>query len=425
VFYDDVTNNFAPNSAYCIAHVRPYSEFAADLAGSSVARYNFIVPNLCNDMHDCSISTGDAWLSTEIPKIQNSAAYKNGGAIFITWDEGEGTVSDGPIGMIVVSPAAKGGGYYNTTYYNHSSLLLTLQEILGTRPLLGDAPNATDLSDLFASFPAVTPSTPTPADGSIGMGNSVTLKWSSSGDNDDMYFGTTNPPPLAASSVTTHTYARSGLAGGITYYWYVVSHASPSTPGPVWRFSTASISTLPSPWSDTDIGPVGLAGSATYASGTFTIKAAGADIWSTSDGFHYVYQAKSGDAQIVARVKQLQNTNPKAKAGVMLRFGLAANAPHVLLDVKAGGDVELLQRSTSGGSTHSLGSVSATVPLWLSLTRTGSTITAALSMNGTTWTTVASATIGASSTPSVGLAVTSHSTSKLATATIDMVSVTP
>ena len=60
---------------------------------------------------------------------------------------------DGPIGMIVVSPKAKGGGYANTIAYDHSSTLRTIEEIFGVTPMLGDAANATDLSDLFVSFP--------------------------------------------------------------------------------------------------------------------------------------------------------------------------------------------------------------------------------------------------------------------------------
>ena len=89
-------------------------------------RYNWVVPNLCNDMHNtCSptnnpILQGDGWLSRELPKILNSQAYSNNGAVFIVWDEGAGT-SDGPIGMIVLSPLAKGTGYSNTNRYTHSS----------------------------------------------------------------------------------------------------------------------------------------------------------------------------------------------------------------------------------------------------------------------------------------------------------------
>ncbi len=151
IFFDDVTDTNNPNSAYCIAHQRPYTELSGDLQNNTVARYNFITPNLCNDMHDCSVGTGDTWLAREVPKILSSQAYKNGGAIFITWDEGEG--GDGPIGMIVVSPNAKGGGYSNTIRYTHSSALRTIQEIFGVTPLLGDAANATDLRDMFTTFP--------------------------------------------------------------------------------------------------------------------------------------------------------------------------------------------------------------------------------------------------------------------------------
>src|SRR5690242_2361894 len=87
VYFDDVTNTNDPNSANCIAHVRPYTEFATDLANNNVAHYVFITPNLCNDMHDScapvndAIKQGDNWLSTEIPRIMSSAAYQNSGAI--------------------------------------------------------------------------------------------------------------------------------------------------------------------------------------------------------------------------------------------------------------------------------------------------------------------------------------------------------
>jgi phosphatidylinositol-3-phosphatase len=157
IFFDDVTNTNDPNSSYCIAHVRPYSELDTDLQQNTQARYNFITPNLCNDMHNTcaplndAVMQGDTWLAQNLPAILNSQAYMNGGIVFITWDEGEG--GDGPIGMIVLSPEAKGGGYSNTIHYTHSSLLRTLQEIFGVTPLLGDAAQATDLSDLFTTFP--------------------------------------------------------------------------------------------------------------------------------------------------------------------------------------------------------------------------------------------------------------------------------
>ena len=79
----------------------------------------------------------------------SSAAFTNNGALFIVWDEGDADVSDGPIGLLLLSPLANGRGYANNLYYTHSSLLRTLQEIFGVGPLLGDAANASNLSDLF------------------------------------------------------------------------------------------------------------------------------------------------------------------------------------------------------------------------------------------------------------------------------------
>src|SRR5207248_5131225 len=181
IYFDDVTNTNDPNSAYCIAHVRPYSELAADLQSNTVAQYVFITPNLCNDTHDScaplnnAILQGDQWLSTEIPRIMNSTAYQSGGAIFITWDEGEG--GDGPIGMIVVSPFAKGGGYSNSIHYTHGSALRTFEEIFGVG-LLRDAASQTDLSDLFKTV--VTPPAAPLNLTATGGDSHVNLSWNAS-----------------------------------------------------------------------------------------------------------------------------------------------------------------------------------------------------------------------------------------------------
>jgi hypothetical protein len=78
VYFDDVTGGNNPRSAYCIAHVRPSTPLAGDLRHNTVARYNFITPNLCHDMHDtCSplndaVKQGDTWLSQQVPLILHS-----------------------------------------------------------------------------------------------------------------------------------------------------------------------------------------------------------------------------------------------------------------------------------------------------------------------------------------------------------------
>jgi hypothetical protein len=157
VFFTDISGSPPSNTnATCIQHVRPYTELATDLTSGTVAQYNFITPTLCDDMHDTigcpsldAIANGDNWLKANVPTILASNAYKNGGALFITWDESEN--GEFPIGMIVLSPFAK-TKYVGATKYYHSSLLRTEETIFGVS-FLRDAANQADLSDLFTSFP--------------------------------------------------------------------------------------------------------------------------------------------------------------------------------------------------------------------------------------------------------------------------------
>jgi len=157
VYFTDVTGNLNPRSRYCIAHERPFTELARDLRSKRVARYNFITPNVCDDMHDAcapvgdAIRQGDLWLSHAVPALEASQAYRAGGVIFIAWDEGDGD-SDGPLGLIALSPLAK-RGYVSHTTFTHSSLLRTLEEILGVRRLLGGARSSNDLRNLFKRLP--------------------------------------------------------------------------------------------------------------------------------------------------------------------------------------------------------------------------------------------------------------------------------
>jgi len=154
-YFDDVSNQQNPNSKYCIEHLRPYGELAKDLQNGTVARYNWITPNLCDDMHDScggnSIAHGDTWLSENVPAILKSSVFMKGGALFIVWDEADN--GDGPIPMLVLSPFAKGNGYSNQTHYTHGSMLRTMQEIFSVKPLLRDAGKEKDLREMFTVFP--------------------------------------------------------------------------------------------------------------------------------------------------------------------------------------------------------------------------------------------------------------------------------
>src|SRR5207302_9070020 len=94
------------------------------------------------------------------------------------------------------------------------------------------------------------------------------------------------------------------------------------TSAPVTITVSASTGALPSPWIDQDVGPVGSAGSASYNNGAFTVNGAGT-IWGTSDTFNFVEQPIAGDVTIIACVASIQNTDPFAKAGIMIRESAA------------------------------------------------------------------------------------------------------
>ena len=151
----------------------PLQQLFTDLATDNVAEYNWISPNQFNDMHTtlsggyrgltgdpAKILQGDDFLRQIIPAIMASNAYKNHGAIIIWFDESEqDAVGDNPddfnhtIAEIVISSRAhanvNGLPYASPVNFTHSSDLRTMQEIFHVGPLLGDAVNANDLSDLF------------------------------------------------------------------------------------------------------------------------------------------------------------------------------------------------------------------------------------------------------------------------------------
>ncbi|HET9990903.1 MAG TPA: alkaline phosphatase family protein, partial [Kofleriaceae bacterium] len=135
----------------CNEHVVDYSQLDTDLAANALPRYAFITPNLDHDMHDGSIADGDAWLAREIPKLMATDAYKNGGALFLFWDEGGGSPSSDDPPFLVISPNAK-VGMVSTTDYDTSSYLKTVQNMLGVQELPCSGVTASGvaaMSDLF------------------------------------------------------------------------------------------------------------------------------------------------------------------------------------------------------------------------------------------------------------------------------------
>jgi hypothetical protein len=112
------------------------------------ARFTFITPNLCHDMHDCSTPTGDTWLAGFVPKILRNHVYRSGKAVvFITWDESEGS-GNNQVATLVLSRYTRPGTVARKAF-NHYSLLRTTEALLGIRAKLGHAATAADMRAAF------------------------------------------------------------------------------------------------------------------------------------------------------------------------------------------------------------------------------------------------------------------------------------
>ena len=149
---------------------------------------------------------------------------------------------------------------------------------------------------------------------------------------------------------------------------------------------------LPSGWSAADVGVVGAVGAAGYGAGTFSIQAAGQDIYAGADAFHFVSRSWTGDGEIVARLTELIRPTDAAFAlgGIMIRQSLSANAPHASLLLGSDGKLKFRRRTTAGGTTlsHGPSAGSASAPRWLKITRQGQLFSAYSSVDGVAWTMV-------------------------------------
>jgi hypothetical protein len=183
----------------------------------------------------------------------------------------------------------------------------------------------------------------------------------------------------------------------------------------------------PAPWTCADIGSPTPAGSQSFDpnSGTWTITAGGADITGTSDQFRLVGQTLSGDGSVIARVASQSNSSSNAKAGVMLRASADPGSPNYAVLVSPGAGIKVQVRSAQGGTTTKIANPAGTVPVFLKVTRAGSTFTAYTSSDGVTWTLLpgSTATLSLGTSLLAGLAVTSHNTGALGTVTMNDVSV--
>ena len=232
-----------------------------------------------------------------------------------------------------------------------------------------------------------------------------------------------NPNSTTGTSTLTLTASSAAATGTVTATVTGTSGGLTSTTTVTLTVTLAPNPALPSVWLDGDIGSVGVAGSAGYANGTFTVAGAGqGTFFANSDGFHFVYQPLSGDGTMVARVVSLQGSSA-AQAGIMIRETLNASASHVyLFDYSSA--IWMTERTSTGASSSYQSMGSATLPYWIKLGRSGNVFSMYGSPDGVNWVQLGtSQTVSMAQNVYVGLAVSNRTTSSLATATFDGVSV--
>jgi len=230
---------------------------------------------------------------------------------------------------------------------------------------------------------------------------------------------------LAASTASTN-YIDASVVDCQTYY-YVVTISNATTESLNSTEASATVpGALPTGFQNADVGSVGLAGSASFCGGEFTVTGSGADIWSTSDAFQfvYVYVPTSTNCSIRARVLSVQNTSGNAKAGLMIRETLVAGSRQALVDVEPSAGNEFIWRSSTGGSSSSSVISGVTAPYWVRLTRTNNSFQAYCSPDNIVWTEIGSATtISMATNAYVGLAVTAHNNEALNASVFDNLSI--
>ncbi len=192
-----------------------------------------------------------------------------------------------------------------------------------------------------------------------------------------------------------------------------------------------SVASITSGFSSADIGGATPAGTATYSDGLWTIDGAGAEIWATNDSCYFAYKAITGNSTIIAKVESVGDTSLSAKAGVMMRTSLDAEAPRAWMAISNRGQAEqnMPNLSVYGGTNYgnkAFDIANDEASYWVKLERIDNIITGYVSPDGTNW---AATDVGVINAPVpetiyVGLVVSAADNGTLNTSTFSNVQIT-
>src|SRR5467141_3095023 len=152
-YYGDIVTN-ATRCARVVPAGIDDSALLDDLgSASSASNYMWLTPDVCNDMDVCSVATGDAYLSTLVPKILGSTVFTTErAALFITFDEAASGRGTPAIYTVWSGPAAK-VGYTSSVSYNHYSHLATVEANWNLPTLNANDSGARNMSEFFVGSP--------------------------------------------------------------------------------------------------------------------------------------------------------------------------------------------------------------------------------------------------------------------------------
>jgi hypothetical protein len=287
------------------------------------------------------------------------------------------------------------------------------------------------------SKPAVTCAAPG-AFSTVNQSNgSVVLKWAavSNASGYVVQYRNVSVSTWTTISSNTDSVVLPALSCGYDYLYQVAStctdgeQSAYSAPG---GFSTpscpSSCSPLPTRWSSTDIGNIGVAGAACYSTQylTYNIKGSGSDIGGNADAFRFAYMTVVGDNQIVARVVSQDASDPGNKAGIMIRESNSPDASNAFVGVTHGQGAVFQYRDNAGDTTIVNAVAGIAAPYWVKLEKIGSSYSGYVSPDGFAWTKVGTAVdlgFGANGSAAyAGVAVTSHDNTVLSAVSVDNVS---
>ena len=159
--------------------------------------------------------------------------------------------------------------------------------------------------------------------------------------------------------------------------------------------------------------------------GTYTMTATGVDVWGTSDEFHFAFKELTSAGSIIVKIESVEQTDPWAKAGVMIRDTLDADSIHAMVVVTPAQGVSFQRRSTAGASSFGTDIAGIMAPQWVKIERNvGGAVTASYSDDGSSWIQIGSEGVSMNIPMYIGLAVTSHNAGEVCEAKFSNVSIT-